>query len=452
MQIDINHCIDPCRGIAPFDNLGAIFRSPDDLQILSQKEVNYILFEAGLPSGGLPKSELKKQKFVDAYQEYGLLLFPYVLLQGIWAACFGRRTPIQMRDKVYIILTQFRPFSGKPAITSQKWVAKYFALAMYAWAIFIIIICPPLFIVSLVANELHLLDLPQSETAKHIGAWTPYASTILVLLAALAIHLRQHVSVITTNLSKIGHYWVFHIPHEIGRRKRAREQDVEKYESPDHEVMIPARPEKTRQKSENPTTKVKRDARESVKNTIKNFFNYLGGGYSAAEELVIRYWRSCQDFRKYPDKCVKDTDRHGYEIEHDDEDTVPLEKVSEQHRSQETIPDFTQSRPNSIEGRHRTSLTHSSKLSPFSHSPYQIRHNHEPISFFSPADLSQISLIDGSLPSSHQEIPSPLASPATPLSPNAIAGEAGLSTRSVRPRLAGSHTTVPLLHVERRGT
>jgi hypothetical protein len=67
----------------------------------------------------------------------------------------------------------------------KKWIAKYWALSVYAWAISIILICPPLFIINLVASELSLSQLIESEPPTAIGQWPPWASTVLVLLAAL---------------------------------------------------------------------------------------------------------------------------------------------------------------------------------------------------------------------------------------------------------------------------
>ena len=127
--------------------------------------------------------ERKKQRFVKGYTKYGLLFLPYILLQGIWTALFGRRNPIQIRDKVYLFL------SHPKASKWQKWqrsIGKYFALTIFAWAVFIVVIRPPLFVVNLVAAELNISDYPQSETAQHIGSWTPWAATGLVLFAAFA--------------------------------------------------------------------------------------------------------------------------------------------------------------------------------------------------------------------------------------------------------------------------
>ena len=306
-QIETNHCVDPCKGFPPLENQGAIFRSPDDLQILSKKDIDLLL------RVDLSKKDLKKQTFIDGYTNYGLVFFPYILLQGIWTTCFGRRSPIQVRDKLHLTLTRRRLFSRNPATPYQKWVAKHFALAMYAWAILITLICPPLFMLNLVANELNLNELPESETGKHIGAWSPYASTILVLLAAFAARFHRPV---TTNIKKIARYWVFHIPHKLYRRDRARELDAEKDELPDHEALISVLQEKTRQKSVNPFWKVKQETETSTWNIMYRNWNRLRMRFLEARQLVRRYWRNWASFRENPDECAKDTNRHGHEIKH----------------------------------------------------------------------------------------------------------------------------------------
>ena len=169
-----NNCIDPCHGVDP--SVGSIFRTSDDLQILTKSQIN----EYSLT--GLDKNELKQREFIYGYQKYGLVFLPYILAQGIVTVLFGRRDPIQIRDKIYLLLG--RPKTRLEVPKWQKLIAKYFALMIFARAILIVVICPPLFILNLVAAELDISTLPQSETSRHIGSWGPWAATGLVLGAA----------------------------------------------------------------------------------------------------------------------------------------------------------------------------------------------------------------------------------------------------------------------------
>ena len=187
-------CENPC---ANFHGM-SLFRTDSEIQLLT--------YDQGLNAIGEvpPGSKQREQKFIYGYETYGLIMLPYILVQGIWAAFFGRRSPSQVRDNFYIFLkgltlrapaakksrTQLReyqlPEKGRwHAGSRQKLIAKYWALAIYAWAILITLICPPLFVINVVANELSLSNYIESEPPTQVGQWTPWASTGLVLFAAL---------------------------------------------------------------------------------------------------------------------------------------------------------------------------------------------------------------------------------------------------------------------------
>ncbi len=40
--------------------------------------------------------ERRQQEFYTGYEKYGLVMFPYILMQGLWTALFGRRRPFQV--------------------------------------------------------------------------------------------------------------------------------------------------------------------------------------------------------------------------------------------------------------------------------------------------------------------------------------------------------------------
>lgn len=187
-------CENPC---ANFHGM-SLFRTDSEIQLLDFDQANAAL-------GWVTPSVAKTQAFVYGYDTYGLIMLPYILIQGFWAAFFGRRSPAQVRDNFYIFLKGLRlrknglrmtrlPSGRLAELTGTSWretgllqklFAKYWALLIYAWAILITLICPPLFIINVVANELSLAQLLESEPPTTIGQWSSWASTGLVLFAAL---------------------------------------------------------------------------------------------------------------------------------------------------------------------------------------------------------------------------------------------------------------------------
>ena len=189
-QVDVewineNDCLDPCRGDSFFQPT-AIFRSQSDLQALSQKEIRQSIGDlSGKPSPSM----------YYLYGSFGTILGAFLLSQGIWAACFGRRNPRQCRSLIYVFIKNVNlPFSfrcpraGSGSQRTGRWkrqAAKLVALIAYLWAVVSSGLCVLLFITNIVVFETLLTHFPQSESATHVGAWTPWVTTALVLLAAL---------------------------------------------------------------------------------------------------------------------------------------------------------------------------------------------------------------------------------------------------------------------------
>ena len=214
-----NNCLDPCRGVNPIPK-GAIFRTNDDLEIPTQKQIGFLyqtLFaeefftqNSSLAADVHLGRKLKRVRFFKNYVKYALFLFPYILLQGFWAICFGRRRPRQVRDSVYLFIAELNlwtnPAKGQNskesldeedqtvehyATDNQLRVAFFVAYMSYLWAVVIAVICPPLFVINLIANEVSVNNYPESENGHHIGAWAPYVATVLVFGAALIAKFHQ---------------------------------------------------------------------------------------------------------------------------------------------------------------------------------------------------------------------------------------------------------------------
>lgn len=188
--ISDNGCRDPCTQ-GPFYWPPAIFRSPSDLQTLSHKETqNLIQVVYGMG-------------FYTFYVKIGSVTGFFVLLQGLWAICFGPKSPRQCRDTIY----QFSMNAKMPILNShqrdrflskyggrfRKTPAKYLAIFAYIWAVISSVICVILFVFNIIAMEVLLSKLPQSESAKHVGAWSPWAATGLIIAAALLSKVPQNL-------------------------------------------------------------------------------------------------------------------------------------------------------------------------------------------------------------------------------------------------------------------
>ena len=196
--VETNNCLNPCNGaqLDPYNYLpipgGApIFRNADDSQVPTMSEINY------LADVGISRSQSRNLHFVEFYVEWGLLVLPYILVQGIYAACFGRKAPREVRDMLYFYfkdrqIPYFTSTWAKQRSVSayirakriQRWLSQYFCLTMYLWAIFVTLLCAPLLVANVLASEIALDHVAQSESAIHVGAWAPWAAAGLVIFAA----------------------------------------------------------------------------------------------------------------------------------------------------------------------------------------------------------------------------------------------------------------------------
>ena len=235
--IQENNCYDPCKGQTLQDPYyyepipTNIFRSADDVQTFTMNELIYIDGDKLQK-----KSQQRNRSFFLFYVQYGLCLLPYILLQGIWAASFGRRSPREVRDLIYAWLhrCQIPYFTSNwakkrdvhkysRARRIQRSLAWFEALTVYLWALFVTLICAPLLVANVIASEIFLNQVPQSESATHIGAWAPWAATGLVLFAAGVARFQNDI---IKNIKKIlteAKSRPLHWPHMMARRWKGRE-------------------------------------------------------------------------------------------------------------------------------------------------------------------------------------------------------------------------------------
>ncbi|KAI9698794.1 MAG: hypothetical protein M1836_003904 [Candelina mexicana] len=177
-------CTNPCTAYTSL-SLGRpdpdMYQPIGDLRLISNKTLERFL---GYSTN---TREQRQLAFHTGYEKYGLVMFPYILMQGLWTALFGRRRPFQVRDKCFLFANNLNiPLLTSPqAKALQLWIAKAWALLVYAWAVLITIISIPLFVINIVSNEFSLAEHEENEKPFQIGQWQPWAATLLALLAAV---------------------------------------------------------------------------------------------------------------------------------------------------------------------------------------------------------------------------------------------------------------------------
>ena len=181
-----NRCADPCQS-SSFLWSPTIFRSYSQLQLLTATEV--VLLNSYM---AVPSTFSGFFTFFYAYGLFGTIVGSFVFLEGIWALCFGRKTPRQARDIVYSFIVNLSndavaissQIDGTAGRSIQRRAAKYIAIFAYFWAVIATVLSALLFLANVIIMELVLAYLPQSESAINVGAWSPWTNTGLVVFAA----------------------------------------------------------------------------------------------------------------------------------------------------------------------------------------------------------------------------------------------------------------------------
>lgn len=121
----------------------------------------------------------------------------FVIIQEFMAATFGRRNSRQVRDVIYVFLRDIKFASPIISLIAyhgihttqgtekcKKWLAKFFSSCTYGCALLATILCLP---VLFSHSSFKLKGLPQSESVIHVGVWTFWAGTGLVLFASFVL-------------------------------------------------------------------------------------------------------------------------------------------------------------------------------------------------------------------------------------------------------------------------
>ncbi|MCJ1415915.1 hypothetical protein MMC32_002250 [Xylographa parallela] len=310
--VQTNNCLDPCSGAQfdPFSDLAipdgaAIFRNMDDSQVLTMAEINY------LADIVITKNQSQNLQFVVFYVRWGLLVLPYILAQGIYAAFFGRKAPREVRDMLYFYfkdrqIPYFTSTWAKQRSVSayirakriQRWLSQYFCLTMYLWAIFVTILCGPLLVANLVASEIALHHIAQSESAIHIGAWAPWAAAGLVILAAGVARFQSAVITNAEDMLKELAERIGHIYRGTKRRLRASRY------GPHTDSEKASRPglKDSRSHSAAPFPQIVRKTGWSAFETLGGPLNRIRDRTNISFNIIQKEWFCFWQFCKNPDE------------------------------------------------------------------------------------------------------------------------------------------------------
>ena len=186
-----NGCTNPCDQI----DIPSLFRQQSELQLLDHSQA--LLWNYTLPGAKYQRLE-KLQTAENRLLTLSSWILPFVLLQGFITVCFGRRDPREIRDLIYINVFMERPLLKNSALLiAQDWIARTLAFLSYVIAAATVIVCPPLFVLSIAAQEYNSWNqVPDSESLSNVGQWEPWAVAAQAIIAALIA--AYHDEVIST--------------------------------------------------------------------------------------------------------------------------------------------------------------------------------------------------------------------------------------------------------------
>jgi hypothetical protein len=270
--VTANDCTNPCNYVAKSE----LFRPFDDLVLLDEQQV-IRFWEGGIG---------QEAKVVSDYYKISIWIFPYTILQGAWTVCFGRRSPLQMRDKIWLKLKRWNPPKEWPKTrTAVRGLIGGFCGSVYLGAWLVVVICAPGVIFNIVAVELNLADTDlESEEPYMIGQWGPWCSTGLVLLAALIG--KYHDTMTDGIVSGLKRVWRLVTNH---RRLQSGIRHHDKDYDPEHDHLI----------------SIKTSNKEKT-STSSKLWKYIEPSMTWFQEE----WRNFYDWCYDPDNVSVDTPRH----------------------------------------------------------------------------------------------------------------------------------------------
>lgn len=145
-------------------------------------------------------------------------VLPVAIFELFFVLCFGRRSPEEIRDRMFVYFVGRRMMGDFRAMPAEKrkwtpksirvWLAQGGALFFYAFAACTYLVCLPFFVFSIVWQERLLRFFPDAENYNEASQWLPWVGIVLTLGAAL--------------VGRYHHSWHVHLHHFFLGPKIAR--------------------------------------------------------------------------------------------------------------------------------------------------------------------------------------------------------------------------------------
>lgn len=153
-----------------------------------------------------------------------LFALAFTILHGAVGILTCRSSQAGVRNALFRLLNKGSAGLQKTTLRKlQTFFAKFVAANFYIFAILGAFICPMVFVVTIVVNELLVNALPVSEHSDAVGAWSSWVAATFVLLAGgVARYHNAIMASLTTGLKATGRLFGF------GKRKQPPRQSTSK--------------------------------------------------------------------------------------------------------------------------------------------------------------------------------------------------------------------------------
>lgn len=131
----------------------------------------------------IANKDLEKDAFWSLLK-INLFALAFIILHGAVGILTCRSSQAGVRNALFRLLNKGAAGLQRTTLRkSQTFLAKFVAASFYIFAILGAFICPMVFVVTIVVNELLVNALPVSEHSDAVGAWSSWVAAAFVLLA-----------------------------------------------------------------------------------------------------------------------------------------------------------------------------------------------------------------------------------------------------------------------------
>ncbi len=133
--------------------------------------------------------DVNKQKEHAASPRLPWQIVTIFIAQGIYAIFSGRKSPSQVRDSIFSLVSG----KGRSPNRFRITVAAATALSVYLLSLGIFVGTPIIFILFIYWEEYFLLSYPVEATPSDVDQWSPWISTSFVIFAAIIARYHDHL-------------------------------------------------------------------------------------------------------------------------------------------------------------------------------------------------------------------------------------------------------------------